>query len=356
MKQDRKFQGVWIPADLWLADGLSITEKCLLVEINSLDNDEERGCFASNEYLSKFLGLSAGRVANMISDLKKRSFIVQVYFDGRNRGLRLHENAMNLHENVKAAVTESLKLPSRKREHSNIVNSIEEKDIVVFDENDPAYLVTTVSIERPLEEVTPPAPPTPAAQIIDYLNAKTGRKYRAKTATTVKAINARLEDGYTVADFFAVIDNRVAAWLHNPDMAEYLRPETLFRPAHFESYLNAGINPAKANTNDALKDCNLPADIAPRYEAYFNHALQTYPALLESATKVFSHCDYLDYWNNTSTPGLPFSLTAADKRRVMLSVHEQLNANRFMREKYSSVFAAYLVAVKQSMKQEQIKL
>lgn len=232
---------------------------------------------------------------------------------------------------------------------------IEKKDIMSFSvENDVAQKVT-ISIPESAQQ-DQDTPPPPAAQIIDYLNAKTGRKYRAKTATTAKAINARLEDGYTVADFFAVIDNRVAAWLHKPEMAEYLRPETLFRPAHFESYLNAGINPAKANTNEALKDCPLPDDIAPRYEAYFNHALQTYPALLESATKVFSHCDYLDYWNNTSTPGLPFSLTPSDKRRVMLTVHEQLNANKYLREKYSSVFAAYIVAVKQSMKQETIKL
>lgn len=165
MKQDRKFQGVWIPADLWLADGLSITEKCLLVEINSLDNDEERGCFASNEYLGKFLGLSAGRVANMISDLKKRSFIVQVYFDGRNRGLRLHENAMNLHENVKAVLTESLKLPSRKREHSNIDNNNS-----IEGENAPAqFVVKTIALETiPTVECEVPRPAArPASKVSD---------------------------------------------------------------------------------------------------------------------------------------------------------------------------------------------
>jgi len=165
MKQDRKFQGVWIPADLWLADGLSITEKCLLVEINSLDNDEERGCFASNEYLGKFLGLSAGRVANMISDLKKRNYIVQVYFDGRNRGLRLHENVKNLHENVKAALTESLKLPSRKREHSNIDNNNS-----IEGENTPAqFIVKTIALETiPTVECEVPRPAArPTSKVSD---------------------------------------------------------------------------------------------------------------------------------------------------------------------------------------------
>lgn len=168
MKQDRKFQGVWIPADLWLADGLSITEKCLLVEINSLDNDEERGCFASNEYLGKFLGLSAGRVANMISDLKKRKYIIQVYFDGRNRGLRLHENVKNLHENVKAALTESLKLPSRKREHSNIDNNNS-----IEGENTPAqFLVTSIALETiPDVEGEVPRPASRISELQKNLNA-----------------------------------------------------------------------------------------------------------------------------------------------------------------------------------------
>ena len=144
-KQNRDFKGVWIPKAIWLNPELSITEKCLLVEIDSLDNDDAKGCFASNEYLAGFIGLSAGRVANMVSDLRKRGFVTQVFFDGRNRGLRvpiLHENVNNLHENVKAAVTKSLKLPSQKREHSNIDNNT--TDI----ESTPAeFLVTTIALE-----------------------------------------------------------------------------------------------------------------------------------------------------------------------------------------------------------------
>ena len=123
MKRD--FKGVWIPAALWLDPDTSITEKCLLVEIDSLDNDPEKGCFASNEYLGKFIGVSAGRCANMVSDLKKRGYVEQVFFDGRNRGLRvpmLHEIIKNLHKNVKAEPTKTLKQPSQKREHINTVS------------------------------------------------------------------------------------------------------------------------------------------------------------------------------------------------------------------------------------------
>ncbi len=97
-------------------------EKVLLVEIDSLDNSD-RGCFASNEYLAKFVQLSEGRVANIISDLKKRKFIIQVFFDGRNRGLRISKSESSFNENVKADLTKTTKQPTRKREHNNTENN-----------------------------------------------------------------------------------------------------------------------------------------------------------------------------------------------------------------------------------------
>ncbi len=114
MKENRDFKGVWIPKEIWLNTDLSIIEKVLLVEIDSLDNSD-RGCFASNEYLAKFVQLSEGRVANIISDLKKRKFIIQVFFDGRNRGLRISKSESSFNENVKAESTKTGKQTTRKR-------------------------------------------------------------------------------------------------------------------------------------------------------------------------------------------------------------------------------------------------
>lgn len=118
----RDFKGVWIPKEIWLAKNLSIIEKCLLVEIDSLDNDPAKGCFASNAFLSVFIGVSEGRCANIISSLKKRGFIFQVFFDGRNRGLRLTkqlkcENCS--HESVKSNLTNSIEPPTHINEHTN---------------------------------------------------------------------------------------------------------------------------------------------------------------------------------------------------------------------------------------------
>ena len=121
MKENRDFKGVWIPKEIWLNTDLSIIEKVLLVEIDSLDNSD-KGCFASNEYLAKFVQLSEGRVANIISNLKKRKFLIQVFFDGRNRGLRISKSESSFNENVKAEYTKTGKQNTQKREYNNTEN------------------------------------------------------------------------------------------------------------------------------------------------------------------------------------------------------------------------------------------
>ena len=73
--------------------------------------------------------------------------------------------------------------------------------------------------------------------IIEYLNNKTGKKFKSNSKPTIKHINARLSEKYTFEDFKKVIDIKVHKWLNDPKMQDYLRPDTLFG-TKFESYLN----------------------------------------------------------------------------------------------------------------------
>ena len=72
--------------------------------------------------------------------------------------------------------------------------------------------------------------------IISFLNSTTGSKYKASTDKTRRLIAARLAEGFTIDDFKAVISKKAKEW-QNTDMAQYLRPETLFG-TKFEGYLN----------------------------------------------------------------------------------------------------------------------
>lgn len=73
--------------------------------------------------------------------------------------------------------------------------------------------------------------------IVEYLNTVVGSNYRYQSKATQRLINARLNDGFTVDDFKAVIEKKAKEW-KGTEMAQYLRPETLFG-TKFESYLNA---------------------------------------------------------------------------------------------------------------------
>lgn len=75
-------------------------------------------------------------------------------------------------------------------------------------------------------------------QVVDYLNLKTNKAFKCSTASTIKAVNARIAQGYALQDFQKVIDNKCDDWLDDAKMNKYLCPDTLFRPGHFEKYLN----------------------------------------------------------------------------------------------------------------------
>lgn len=79
-------------------------------------------------------------------------------------------------------------------------------------------------------------PIAPYAEILDYLNEVCGTHYRIGEKTK-SLIRARLNEGFELNDFKAVIDTKAAEWLKDPKMAKFLRPETLFG-TKFEGYLN----------------------------------------------------------------------------------------------------------------------
>lgn len=84
---NRDFKGVWIPKHIWLDSQLTMIEKGILTEIDSLDMGED-GCWASNEYLAKFCQCSECKVSLAITKLAKLGYIRVESFDGRRRKIK----------------------------------------------------------------------------------------------------------------------------------------------------------------------------------------------------------------------------------------------------------------------------
>lgn len=81
-----------------------------------------------------------------------------------------------------------------------------------------------------------PSLPSVAEDIVTFLNSVTGSNYKSTTGKTRKLIAARIAEGFTIDDFKTVISKKAKEW-QGTDMAQYLRPETLFG-TKFEGYLN----------------------------------------------------------------------------------------------------------------------
>lgn len=218
---NRDFKGVWIAREVWLDRRLNALEKVILMEIDSLDSTE-RGCYASNKYIAEFCQCSETKVSTAISKLVTLGYLTVKSFDGRQRELKssLSNSERQTLKNEKAA--------SQNLKESNIDN----KTVNKTDKNN-------------------------ICAIVDYLNEKAGTHYRAASKATARHIEARLNEGFTLQDFFAVIDKKVAEW-KGGEMERYLRPETLFG-TKFEGYLNARVTTARRGSNGVSLD-NRTAD------------------------------------------------------------------------------------------------
>lgn len=214
--EKRTFKGVWFPAEVWLDERLTALEKMILIEIDSLDNED--GCYASNDYLAKFCQCSQTKVSSAISKLKKLGYIKVASFDGRKRILR-------------SCITVSVGEPPKKCKADS--QNLEE---IVLEET---------SSESPKEDI-------PFSEIVGYLNEKAGTHYRAGTSKTKERIRARWREGFRLDDFKRVIDVKCAEWL-GTDFEKYLCPETLFG-TKFEKYANQPMTRSRAKEGKGRND------------------------------------------------------------------------------------------------------
>lgn len=209
MEVKRDFKGVWIPREVWLDNRLNALDKVILTEIDSLDQGE-KGCYASNQHLAEFCQCSERKVSAAVTKLITCGYVSVASFDGRKR--TLHSNLSNVRGRLEKIARQDSK--NCEAESQNLLQS-----------NTSNKTVTNTDKSIYVE-------------IVDYLNAKAGTRYKASTASTRKHIKARLDEGFTIDDFKTVIDKKCAEWLTDSKMEQYLRPETLFG-TKFEGYLNA---------------------------------------------------------------------------------------------------------------------
>lgn len=179
MKEEPKpqFRGVWIPKVIWEAQNITWMEKCLLAEIDALDDGD--GCWAGNDYLAKRMGSSAASVANQVSKLRGLGYIFDVTFNGRVRRLKAaHSPEAQL---AKAAIRASL---------NPTVNPALTAGLMQHSSGGEPCLNLSVNIDTKEDSIEVPAEKSSSP-------AGAGVAEKAKTELS--------EDGYKFADWFKTL-------------------------------------------------------------------------------------------------------------------------------------------------------
>lgn len=233
INENRDFKGVWIPKKIWVNEELIWTEKILLVEINSLDNND--GCYAGNEHFSKFLGISKDRVSKLISSLKSKGYIYtrMIYKDGTKE---VDKRIINVERSKFNETNEDRNIDGLK----NIEGVVSNNDTPIVSNNEDINTLIPINTinNKDIKDIVPAKADTiPYETIVEHLNLKTGKNFKHQTPATRKLIKARWNEGNELDEFKKVIDTMVHNWKDDLKMKGYLQPSTLFS-TKFENYLN----------------------------------------------------------------------------------------------------------------------
>lgn len=122
--EDRGFKGVWIPKEIWLDTELSLIEKCLLVEIDSLDCNPKH-CYKSNEGFAEFLGCSVPTVSRAIRFLSDKRLIAVEVMKTQNGSVRTIKSLIKM---IRATNQNDQTPTNQNDQHSNTSSSLQKKD------------------------------------------------------------------------------------------------------------------------------------------------------------------------------------------------------------------------------------
>jgi uncharacterized phage protein (TIGR02220 family) len=104
-------------------------------------------------------------------------------------------------------------------------------------ERTPVQVSLNQAIPESTSEITTEKKTISFADIIQYLNEKTGKSFKPNSRKSMDLIQARFNEGFTLEDFKKVMDLKSEEWQQDARFSKFLRPETLFG-TKFESYLN----------------------------------------------------------------------------------------------------------------------
>lgn len=233
------------------ASGMKLSSVAIMARLADFSSDEGV-CWPSIETIARQLGAGPSTIRTAIAKLEKDGWLTRTQ---RRNGNRNASNVYRLNvAKLQAAAFSQLsdsdtsKSDASKFDTSKTDPSKSGKNSG-FDPSESGGDPSVKSTQDPQVTSKPSCPvaaqPDPEVVITDqailvltHLNQISGSRYQ-KSKTSLENIRARLREGYSVADLQLVIDLKHEHWHENDEQYQYMRPETLFGPNKFESYLQS---------------------------------------------------------------------------------------------------------------------
>ena len=219
---DKEFPSYYsiIPATVRYDHNLKANEKLMYGEITALAS-KKGYCWAENRYFAELYDVHKITISKWLKNLEDNGYIRTElkYVHGTKQVSKrlIYINDTPISQNAKGYESNDYEPVSQKtKEELSITSNNNTRDIKTTSRN---------STRIPYKE------------IIDYLNEKTGRKYKHTAIANQRVIKARMNEGYTLEEFKTVIDKKTVEWENDVKMKKFLRPETLFG-TNFDRYLN----------------------------------------------------------------------------------------------------------------------
>ncbi|EAY8167589.1 TPA: GntR family transcriptional regulator [Salmonella enterica] len=233
------------------ASGMKLSSVAIMARLADFSSDEGV-CWPSIETIARQLGAGPSTIRTAIAKLEKDGWLTRTQ---RRNGNRNASNVyrLNVAKLQAAAFSQLSDSDTSKSDASNFDASKTDPSKSGknsgFDPSESGGDPSVKSTQDPQVTSKPSCPvaaqPDPevvitdqAILILSHLNQISGSRYQ-KSKTSLENIRARLREGYSVADLQLVIDLKHEHWHENDEQYQYMRPETLFGPKKFESYLQS---------------------------------------------------------------------------------------------------------------------
>ncbi|HHT4298645.1 TPA: conserved phage C-terminal domain-containing protein [Citrobacter werkmanii] len=233
------------------ASGMKLSSVAIMARLADFSSDEGV-CWPSIETIARQLGAGPSTIRTAIAKLEKDGWLTRTQ---RRNGNRNASNVyrLNVAKLQAAAFSQLSNSDTSKSDASNFDAS--KNDLSKSGKNggfDPSESGGDPSVKSKQDPQVTSKPSCPVAAqpdpevvitdqailVLTHLNQISGSRYQ-KSKTSLENIRARLREGYSVADLQLVIDLKHEHWHENDEQYQYMRPETLFGPKKFESYLQS---------------------------------------------------------------------------------------------------------------------